>query len=33
MEWSDAKDLWEGKNTLYTDKNLIIQELQEKFGY
>ncbi len=33
MEWSDAKDLWTGKNSIYTDKNLIILELQEKFGY
>jgi len=33
MEWIDVKELWDGKNSLYTDKLEIIQELKHKFNY
>jgi len=33
MEWSDVNDIWTGKNHAFTDKNLIIKELQNIFAY
>jgi len=33
MEWTDVKEIYEGKNTLYADKSSIINELKTKFQY
>jgi len=33
MEWSDVYDIWTGKNSSFTDKNIIIKKLQNTFNY